>query len=360
MLTVGVEEEFLLVNRDGAVVPAASEVARHAGVDGRVTPEYMSYQLETASRVCQRLDELRDDLVALRQRAATGARQSGAWLLASGIPPFRAGPLDALSDYSRYRALARQFPSATAAGGTCACHVHVGVSSRDLAVAATVRLRPWLPALLALTVNSPYTADADTGWASYRYVAQRRWPTFRPPEFWPNARRYDEVVHALVTCHAALDEASVYFLARPSARYPTVEVRVADTCLTAEDAVMYAGLVRALVATVIEDERWRRPETGVPGASVDAALLTAARRGTRTTSTHTPPAGFPTGVVARMLAKVTPALAGDHEEVHAWVRRQLRAGTGADRQRSLWARAECPAAFVTALAEATVPRARSV
>ncbi|OJF16207.1 carboxylate-amine ligase [Couchioplanes caeruleus] len=360
MLTVGVEEEFLLLDRTGAVASAASKVARHAGFDGRITPEYMSYQLETMSRVCRGLDELRSDLVALRRRAAAGARQAGVWLIASGTPPFRAGPLDALSDHARYRALARQFPSATAAGGTCACHVHVGVPDRDLAVAATVRLRPWLPALLALTVNSPYTADTDTGWASYRYVAQRRWPTFRAPEFWPNARRYDEVVHSLVTCRAALDEASVYFLARPSARYPTVEVRVADTCLTSEDAVMYAGLVRALVATVIEDERQRRPQHPAPRISVDAALLMAAQRGTRTTSPRPPQASA--GLVARLLSKVTPALAaaGDLHEVRAWVFRQLREGTGADRQRSLWSRAECPAAFVIALAGTTVPSALSV
>jgi len=358
VLTVGVEEEFLLPGPNGAVAPAAADVARDAGLAGRIVPEYMTYQLETVSRVCDRLDELRVDLVGLRQIAARSAERSGVRLVASGSVPFAAGPLGAVSDGDRYRRLAQRFPWATEAGGTCACQVHVGVPDRDLAVAVVARIRPWLPALLALTVNSPFTADADSGWSSCRYMAQRRWPTFRTPDTWSSARRYDDAVRALIASGAAMDKAAVYFLARPSARYPTVEVRVADACLTAEDAVMYAGVVRALVASVIDDARRGVPAAEVPAAAVDAGLLAAARRGMRLRDARplaTPEP--PILAVARLLAKISPELiaCGDADEVRTWLIRLSQTGTGADRQRHLWARAATPREFVSSLAEQTVP-----
>ncbi|HEX8345251.1 MAG TPA: YbdK family carboxylate-amine ligase [Actinoplanes sp.] len=358
MLTVGVEEEFLLLHPDGAVAPIAPDVARLAEAGDSVIPEFMAYQLETRTPVCTTLADLRTELTWLRLRAAQGAeRAGGARLVATGAAPFAAGPVDALTDDERYRQLARRFPGATSAGRTCACQVHVGVPDRDLAVAVLARLRPWLPTLLALTVNSPFTAGVDSGWASRRYRAQLRWPTFRPPEPWPDAERYDHVVHALVRSGAAMDAAGVYFLARLSPRYPTVEVRVGDVCLSADDTVMFAGVVRTLVTALIDDIERGVPSVGIPTAAVHAGLMWAARHGMRrfTSRGADEPETVPTAV-ARLLSKISPFLhaTGDADEVHAGLDRLLRTGTGADRQRLLWAHAAGPDEFVTALADATV------
>ena len=108
-------------------------------------------------------------------------------------------------------------------------------------------------ALLAVTANSPIAGGHDTGWASWRYPIQARWPTAVLPAAWPDAAAYDTAVRRLIGRGAALDDRSVYFLARLSPRYPTVEVRVADVCLDAGTAVLLAGLIRALVATA---PRW--------------------------------------------------------------------------------------------------------
>ncbi|MGO8893904.1 MAG: hypothetical protein ACLQB1_30075, partial [Streptosporangiaceae bacterium] len=80
-----------------------------------------------------------------------------------------------------------------------------------------------------------------------------RWPTAVPPAAWPDAAAYDTAVRRLIGQGAALDERSVYFLARLSPRYPTIEVRVADVCLDAGTAVLLAGLTRALVATALTE-----------------------------------------------------------------------------------------------------------
>jgi carboxylate-amine ligase len=358
MLSVGVEEEFLLLEPDGAVAPAAARVVRAAEVGG-IVPEFMAYQVETVTGVCTTLGELRSDLERLRLLAARAAGQSGVRLVAAGAPPLAKGPLGALTDNPRYRELATRFPQAVAAGATCASHVHVGVPDRDLAVDVVVRLRPWLSTLLALTANSPLTSGVDSGWSSSRYTRQLRWPTFRPPRCWATAERYDHSLQTLIACGAAMDSASVYYLVRLSARYPTVEVRVADTCLTTDDAVLLAGIVRALVATLIADSRRGVWDAPVPGPRINAGLLAAARDGmsTRETRRGNAPESSAANLATRLLAKIAPALeeSGDGDVVRAGLDRVLRFGTGADRQRRMWTGADDPAMFVASLADATVP-----
>ena len=159
-----------------------------------------------------------------------------------------------------------------AEAGTCACHVHVGVPSREVGVQVLARLRPWLAPLLAASANSPIAGGHDTGWASWRYVIQSRWPTSVPPAAWPDAAAYDAAVRRLIGRGAALDERNVYFLARLSPRYPTIEVRVADVCLDTGTAVLLAGLLflRALLRAC----RCRDPGIG----AAPAARLIAGQR----------------------------------------------------------------------------------
>ncbi|GID30853.1 carboxylate-amine ligase [Paractinoplanes brasiliensis] len=342
MLTLGVEEEFLLLEPDGALAPAAPAVVSRAGCAEQIKPEFMAYQVETATTVVTDLAELRRELGRLRLIAADAADRLGVRLVAAGTAPLDTGPPVVVSDLERYRELARRFPEAAAHGTACGCHVHIGVPDRELAAAVLTRMRPWLPALLALTVNSPIARGVDTGWASHRYHAQHYWPTFRPPGVWAGAERYDEAVRALVANGAAMDPQGIYFLARLSPRFPTIEVRVGDTLLDPLDTVVFAGVVRALVATLIGDVRGRVKILPEPDATIRARLMNAAFG-------HTDPAA--------LLARITPELdrAGDTGEVYAGFERLRRGGTGAQRQRRLWRAYGPTKAFVDALAEATTP-----
>jgi carboxylate-amine ligase len=361
MLTMGVEEEFLLLGPDGAVVPSAPFVARQSRAGDQIKPEFLAYQVETSTAVCTRLDELRRELVLLRLRAGDAARRAGASLVAVGAPPFAAGPLGAVTDETRYRDLAGRFPGAIAAGSACACQVHIGIPDRNQAVEVLARIRPWLPSLLALTVNSPFAGDRDTGWASYRYHLQQRWPTFRPPGAWADAEGYDRVVRSLVDTGAALDTGAVYFLARLSARYPTVEVRVADACLSVEDTVFFTAVVRALIATLIDDARRNITTLPIPAGVVDAHLMTAAHGQVRVRRGRQPDGTSPAavGAVARLMTKIAPALTawGEADEVFENLERLRHEGTGADRQRRAWEKAGSPARFVDFLADATISAA---
>ena len=358
-ITLGVEEEFVLLDPStGAAVLAGPELVRMLGGEPGVQQELMRFQVETATGVCTSLDDLGRELIRLRRLAADAAAQLGCRLVASGVAPYRTPGLAAVTGQPRYRELARRYGPVVADAGTCACHVHVGVPSRDLGAQVLARLRPWLAALLAVTANSPIAGGHDTGWASWRYPIQSRWPTATPPEVWPDAAAYDTAVRRLIGEGAALDERNVYFLARLSPRYPTVEVRVADVCLDVGTAVLLAGLTRALVATALAEARRGTPAAAPPARQVAAALAAAARHGLAGAAADpvTGQAVDATTLRSRLLDHVRPALSdhGDTATVTGLLRRLDDRGTGADRQRALFTSAASPPAFITALARATL------
>jgi carboxylate-amine ligase len=358
-ITLGVEEEFVLLDPcTGAAVLAGPDLVRMLDGEPGVRQEVMRFQVETGTGVCTGLDEVGRELVRLRRLAGAAAARLGCRLVASGIAPFGAPGLAAVTGQPRYRELARRYGPVVAGSGTCACHVHVGVPSRDLGVQVLARLRPWLAPLLAVAVNSPIADGRDTTWASWRYPVWSRWPTATAPEVWPDAAAYDAAVRRLIGRGAALDERSVYFLARLSPHYPTVEVRVADVCLDAGDAVLVAGLTRALVATALAEARRGTPVAAPSARQVAAALAAAARHGLAGAGLDpvTGQAADAAALCSRLLDHVYPALSdhGDTETITGLLRRLDDRGTGADRQRALFTGAASAPAFITALARATL------
>jgi len=359
-ITLGVEEEFALLDPStGVAVLAGPVLARMLDGEPGVQQEVMRFQVETATRVCTSLDDLGRELIRLRRLAAGAAASAGCLLVASGIAPYRTPGLAALTDQPRYQELARQFgPLVAGAGGACGCHVHVGVPSRDLGVQVLTRLRPWLAALLAITVNSPIAGGRDTAWASCRYPAWSRWPTASVPGVWRDAAAYDAAVRRLIGRGAALDEQGIYFPARLSPSYPTVEVRVADVCLDAGTAVLLAGLTRALVATALAEALQDAPLPAAPASWVNAALAAAARHGLAgpAVDPFTGRTADARSAVSRLTDHVYPALSdhGDAQTITGLLRRLDQQGTGADRQRALFASSAAPPGFLQALARATL------
>lgn len=354
--TVGVEEEFVLVDpRSGATAAAAPRVLQLLADEPGVMAEFLRFQVETATGVCRSLSAVRAELTRLRRRVAEAAEHAGCVALATGVAPF--GAVSQVTADPRYRTLATWFPALVGEAGTCACHVHVGVPSRAAGVRVLARLRPWLGALLAISANSPYVDGLDSGWASARYPLWSRWPTARPPGEWRDVVAYDAAVGGAIRRGEAIDARSVYFYARLSPRHPTVEVRIADVCLDVDDAVLLAGLVRGLVVTALAEERRGAPLPPVPDALVERSLRAAARYGLAGPGvdvlTGTPVASE--GLVEDLLAYVRPALraTGDLEDVLAgWSALGSRGG-GAEQQRALRAVSGTPVEFVARLGAAT-------
>jgi carboxylate-amine ligase len=358
--TFGVEEEFLLVDPDtGEPVARNEAVAGHAakrGVDLQL--ELTSCQVETTTDVADTSDQLRAELTRLRRIAADAAESDGARLLAIGLPPTvpREFPI---TDNPRYRDIAERFGMIAHEQGICGCHVHVAVPDREAAIRVGNRLRPWLPLLLALTANSAVYRNADTGYASWRSILWQRWPSAGPPPHFESADEYDAVVRMLIDSGAMRDDGMVYWDVRPSANFPTVEVRVADVPATVAETVLMATLIRACVMTALDAER--RGESSAPLAphALRAAYWKSARDGLDgqaidLTESH---ASVPAvDLLDRLVDHLRPALEalGEHDTVRDELARIAERGNGAMRQQRAWRRRHDVADVLAEAATATM------
>jgi carboxylate-amine ligase len=334
----GVAEEYLLVDPDtGQTVAAADEVLHYADTlekpasDAALSAELFETRVEGGTGRCTTLTELTERLTHSRARIATAARAAGVWLLPSATAAMGgvAAPRPAFAP------LADTYAAAVA-DLTCGCHLRLDVGDQDSAVGVVNHLRPWLPTLLALSVNSPYQDGADTGYASWRSVQRARLPAGGMPPHFSSARAYDTRVARLMEMGVLVD-APLWF-AHPVPRLCEVVLSVADTGIDVESTVLQVALTRALVQTALTDLAAGREPPAIGEQVGAAALWSAARHGMSGPGIHPvlerrAPA---TVLVSELLSAVRPALeeTGDLTTVTGGLRRLLNIGTGAARQRA--------------------------
>ncbi|TDD85740.1 YbdK family carboxylate-amine ligase [Actinomadura darangshiensis] len=344
-LRFGIEEEYFVVDPvSREVVPRAADVVRRAGaaLGERASTELVAFLAEAKTTPCDDLDKLAEQIRSMRAAMAAAAAAEGVRLAATGTPVLGdlvPAPIVAGARYAESLAVYRGLDDEQS---ICSCHVHVEMPDRERAVQVGNHLRPWLPVLLALTANSPYWAGRDTGHACWRVMAWARWPVAGPPPFFESAAHYDDLVGTLLGCGALMDTGTIFWDVRPSARLPTVEVRLADVAPAAEEAAVLAALVRALVQVASEAVEAGERAPDPPQEMLRAAYWLAARDGLagRGVDLRTGrPAGF-RAMAGDLLAHALPALrdAGDADLVTRGVRDLLAGGTGAERQRGAYRR----------------------
>jgi len=341
-LTIGVEEEFLLVDAETRrTAPQAAAVLARAvkttsAEQVAFQAELAATQVEAATGVCARLADLRAQLGKARACLRESAAAEGLRLISTGFPvlPGDAAPFMPGEHYARVAGI---LAGAVAGYEACGCHVHVGVPDAEHAVAVVNHLRPWLPTLLAMSVNSPFDRGRDTGYESWRIQAQARFPGAGVPPHAASATEYDRRLRRLVELGVLADETTTYWLARPSPRLPTVEIRAADAAPTVDEAVLQAALVRALVLTALTDLAQGREGPPISDQICAAALWSAARYGLAGSGVHPLRERRVTGLslLEELLRRVRPALeeAGDLAVVRRLIRGLRKRGTGAARQR---------------------------
>ncbi|MFK0193731.1 glutamate--cysteine ligase [Kitasatospora sp. NPDC090308] len=343
MVTVGVEEEYLLLDAATGVPVARAEQVRQLAdlqpeLDGsEVQRELLQAQLEVATPVCRTLDEVAAHLERLRRALSAAADGHGCLLAASGAAPFADRLSVPVSDTPRYRALRAHAAQLTDEQLITGMHVHLGVPDRAAGVALLNGLRRWLPLVVALAANSPMWNSVDTGFSSWRTVVFSRWPVSGVPPLFDGAADYDARIHALVDTGLIGDVGQLYWQARLSERYPTVEVRAMDVQLRTDEAVMLTGLLRAVATTFLTDPD-RLPAGPAPHPEALAAAVWHAARHGCTERLHNPLTGTldsPPTVVDQVLETLTPALrqADDTSRVVPLLERLLTEGNGAVRQR---------------------------
>jgi len=342
--TIGVEEEYLIVDAvTGELRPRAASVlpVARGALGDQVQPELSTSQIEVETTVCHTLDEVRDELGRLRAEVASAAEQAGSCVAASGSHPFADWREQPITQKDRYLELDRSFRLLAWELLICGCHVHVAVEDPEDAIGVIDRCRPWLPTLLALSANSPFWQGVDSGYCSYRTQVFDRLPVTGAPPILGSRSGYDRLVEELVATGSMADPTRLYWDVRPSARFPTVEFRVCDVALTIDEAVMAAGLIRALVRTchahaaagdpvppvhpeVLRSARWRASRDGLDGELVDLAAGRAR-----------PAAEVVEGLLSFVRPDLEGAGAGEWDEVSALVAQTLGRGNGARRQREV-------------------------
>lgn len=344
--SIGVEEEFLLVAEDGHPRAVSAAVLRSAAGSpgpaaddqrpgGILEKEFAQEQVETSTHPVTDLTELLAEVRAGRRRAQESAGAVGAQIAALGTSPHPRNPT-VIAD-PRAHQIERTFARTARDQLTCGCHIHVQVADDAEGVRVLDHLRAWNPVLLALSVNSPFWQGEDTGYQSFRSQIFGRWPTAGPTPPFGDPETYHATVRDLLGSGTIVDVGMVYFDARLSARYPTVEVRVPDVCLDPTDGVLLAALVRALADTAAD-----APDAPAPRTELVRVATWRASRSGLSDELLSPGTGRPApaaAVLAELVDHVRPAL--DRSGDLAWVRDQVadltRRGTGADRQRA-WRR----------------------
>lgn len=349
--TFGIEEEFVFLDpetlRPADVAGGAFDHLHARPEWERITHrEFLASQVEHASAVFTSTDAALNALVGFRRELAAEAERLGVVVASVGMPPDAYG-FPTVTDLPRYLRIVDDMGGVIADHQIQGLHVHVGVADHDDGIRALNATRTWLPLFSALTGNSPIWRGHDTGFESWRNVAQRRWTTTGCPPIFRDGADYDRRLERLIGVGGMKDQAIIMWNARLSSHLPTVEVRVADAQLEAWSAVLLAALFRALVACVVdeslESEAAVQPSSeAAPGPELlNASLM------------HSAHSGLSGAVLDPVLAELLPAeetlercirvlqpaleAAGDLELARDGVARLLRDGTGAARQRAAFA-----------------------
>lgn len=360
------EEELLLVDVEtGRPRAVARQVLRSArdhgrgdshGPGGSLDEEFQEQMLEIDSSPQSEIGVLLEELRGWRTDAASEARQAGARVLATGTSPF---PADAQVVHNeRFERVSQRFGLVAREQLTLGCHVHVSVASDEEAIGVLDRIRDWLPVLLALSANSPFWHGVDTDFASFRNQVFSRWPMAGPTDVFGSAGHYRAAVERMIATGVVLDAAMVYADARPSARYPTLEMRVSDVCADVRDTALIAALTRGLVETSARDWQEGRAPSDVPTRMLRLANWQASRFGVAdqlldpVSMTPCPARA----VVESLLEHVAEPLeeSGDTGLVQEGVERVFTVGTGAQRQRAVLERTGQVRDVVAELARVTV------
>ncbi|GAB4030112.1 carboxylate-amine ligase [Spirosoma jeollabukense] len=344
--TLGVEEEYQIIHpqtrqlrsRAKAILAKAQQT-----LGDQVTKELYLSQIEIGTSICKTLQQVRLELQVLRGQVIAAAQKSESQLVAAGTHPFSHWQDQQLTPTERYRGLESDFQQLTREQLIFGCHIHVGIPDQELAIQVMNRVRPWLGTLLALASNSPYWLGNDTGYASFRTEIWGRWPTAGIPQLFNSRADYDRLIEDLTVMGSIEDASKIYWDVRPSSHFDTLEFRVTDVCLTIDEAVLVAGLVRALVRTCALEAEANVTLPMIRPEILQAAKWQAARFGLAQTLID-PLAGRAVAapsVIHQFLNYVRPALEAynDWDEVSVLAQQVIQGGTGSARQRAAYERA---------------------
>ncbi|MEQ9694030.1 carboxylate-amine ligase [Shimia sp. SDUM112013] len=262
--TIGVEEEYLLVDKDSldlAPAPEGLMSACKAELEGQVSPEFLNCQIEIGTAVCKTVGEAREDLKRLRSTVARVAGQFNLAPIAASCHPFSDWRQQHHTDRERYNELRDDLAGVVRRMLICGMHVHVGIESPDQRVDLMNQLKYFLPHLLAMSCSSPFWQGEDTGLNSYRLTVFDNLPRTGLPPRMEGWGEFERSVNAMTQIGVIEDASKIWWDLRPSSRFPTIESRICDVSPTLETTLTIAALTQSLTRMLwrlaTRNQRWR-------------------------------------------------------------------------------------------------------
>ena len=287
-LTIGIEEEFQIVDEQGQLKSHIETLLTAAG--GRwgdqIKREMMQSVVEAGTKICADIGEARQEIVTLRGTIAALIRPAGLRIASAGTHPFSHWQDQDVTEHERYKILEEELQDVIRELLIFGLHVHVGIPDRELRIEVMNEARYFLPHLLAISTSSPFWLTRITGLKSYRQIVWQRFPrTGVPPEF-ASYDEYENFVELLVKTNCIDDGKKIWWDLRPHAIFPTIEFRVCDAATRVEETLCIAALTQAICAkllvlrarnqgfrryapSLIQENKWRAVRGGIDAKLID-------------------------------------------------------------------------------------------
>jgi glutamate---cysteine ligase / carboxylate-amine ligase len=265
ILTLGIEEEYLIVEPDTGNLatnpPAGLFEDCRAELGDCVTPEFLKCQIEIATPVCETITQARHHLITMRSCIKRIARKYDLELMAASTHPFANWHGQRHTDGPRYEKLDADMQGAIRRMLICGMHVHAGIEDPDMRIDLMNQMRYFLPHLLALSTSSPFWQGHKMGMMSYRTTVWDGMPRNGIPDRFESWGEYERLCNRLIMAGVIEDSSKIWWDLRPSARFPTLEMRISDICPRLEDALciasIYICLLRMLARLRRSNMKWR-------------------------------------------------------------------------------------------------------
>ena len=263
-ISLGIEEELILVDGESfeALVdpdPAILAEASARAEPHRVVNEFLRCQLETNSKVCGSVGEAHQSVLETRRAVSDAANAHGAKILACSTHPWARWEDQLVTEKPRYLEIDLAFQDTVRQYFVGGMHIHAGFGNHRLRIEVMDAIVAYLPLFLSLSASSPFHAGRLTGLKSYRLTSIGGIPRTGLPPVFEQPQHYRELVRRYIGMGAIGDASELRWDIRPSANYPTVELRICDVCTKADDAASIAALYACLIARLSRQPRKRTP-----------------------------------------------------------------------------------------------------
>jgi len=337
--TLGIEEEFQTV--DPVTRDLRSHIQSQIIAQGkmrlqeRVKPEMHGSVVEVGTGICRTIAEARAEVCELRKNMVRLAEENNLRLAAAGTHPFADWKAQEIFPDDRYRVIVEDMQQVARANLIFGLHVHIGIEDRETTIQLMNAARYFLPHILALSVNSPFWKGYNTGLKSYRCKVFDKFPRTNIPDYFQSYGEYENFVNLLIKTHCIDNAKKIWWDLRPHPFFGTLEFRICDIPMRADETIALAALMQAVVVklynlysvnmgfrlyrrALLMENKWRASRYGTEGKLIDFGRQEEL------------PARELIGELLEFVDDVVDGL-GSRKEVE-YVRQILEMGTGAERQ----------------------------